>query len=295
MEGVIIKGIGGFYYVQAEDQHCYECKARGKFRLDEMTPLAGDRVLFDADEAQKKGYLLEILPRKNELKRPPVANVDQFVLVLAASSPKPDMLLCDKLLIQASCVKVDAIIVLNKCDEADDVIFEQVREDYAGLDYPFLYVSAKTGEGIDALSKQLLNRLSCFSGQSAVGKSSILNRLCSSFELETGGLSRKTARGKHTTRASTLMKLDYGEGYVLDTPGFSLLDIQDLPPEELALYYPEMQDYLGKCRFGSCQHVAEPDCAVKAAVAEGKISKGRYERYEQLMQEQTEKEKRKYK
>ena len=294
MNGVIVKGIGGFYYVQAEDGHVYECRGRGKFRLDQVTPVAGDHVRFEPTGESRFGYLYEIEERKNYMVRPPIANVDQFLLVLAASTPKPDMLLCDKLLIQAERVGVLAGLVLNKSDEADPFVMDDIRADYQNLPYAFFVTSAKTGEGLNELEQAMENKLSCFSGQSAVGKSSLINALCQSLELETGGLSKKTARGRHTTRASTLLKLEKTRGYVVDTPGFSLLELENLPQEEIQLYYPEMQPFRAQCRFANCMHIAEPGCAVKHMVEEGGIPKERYNRYKTLCQEQQKKQRKKY-
>lgn len=290
MQGRVIKGIGGFYYISAGAQ-VYECRARGKFRLDDIAPLAGDRVVFEPGSGEAFGYLTKILPRKNVLVRPPVANVDQFVMVLSAANPKPDFLLCDKLLLQAQRQSVAPLIVLNKCDIAEDDVMDSIARDYMG--YDFFIVSAKSGEGLDALKDALHGKLSCFAGQSAVGKSSLINALCRSFSLSTGELSKKIGRGKHTTRAAELLDMD-GNGYVVDTPGFSILELDEMPPERLQEYYPELSKYLGKCRFIDCLHDAEPDCEVKNAANSGEIPFGRYERYRAILAELIDKQKRKY-
>lgn len=294
MQGVILEGVGGFYYVENAEGDCYECRARGKFRLDQVTPLAGDRVQFEKTDHAMTGYLQTIEPRKNELLRPLVANIDIFILVLSASVPKPDFKLCDKLLIQAQRSKVKAAIILNKCDEADEIIVKEVRETYEHFVCAFIETSAKNGQGLEVVRELIQNKISCFSGQSAVGKSSLINSLCDTMQLETGRLSKKTARGRHTTRTTTLLKLNGIEGYVIDTPGFSLLDLNDLPAEEIQSYYPEIEQFGADCRFQNCLHRQEPECAVKNAVEKGLIHAGRYQRYLEIMEEQMNKEKKRY-
>lgn len=284
-KGVIVKGISGYYYVYA-DGEIHECRARGKFRLDGSTPLPGDFVEFEEGESLKDGYVLTILPRKNMLRRPPVANVDQLVLVVSASRPKPDLLLIDKLLVQADRAQVGALLVLNKVDVAEDKIVEQVEMNYADIPLTFCRTSAHARSGLIELEKHLGGKLSCFAGQSAVGKSSLLNALSHGFDFETGSVSEKTGRGRHTTRAVELRELDSdSNSFVMDTPGFSLLSLEDLPPEELSQHYMEMQALKGQCRFDNCLHVKEPGCAVKQAVDEGEISIGRYQRYLKILEE----------
>jgi ribosome biogenesis GTPase len=232
----------------------------------------------------------EILPRTNALLRPPVANIDLLVIVLSAGVPKPDFLLADKLLIQAHTLKIEPLIVLNKIDAAKDDITEEFVGDYAA--FRTLLASSRTGEGIDALEAALTNRVSCFAGQSAVGKSSLLNALFPELSLETGELAKKTDRGKHTTRQAELWP--FLGGAVLDTPGFSLFEMSELSQDALNLCYPEFSGVFTECRFTGCRHNAEPDCAVKALLLEGKLSKGRYERYLEIQKEIEEKRKHKY-
>ncbi len=282
LTGTVVRGVGGFYYVHARGQ-VYECRARGRFRLDEISPLVGDQVVIAPEEGKTTGFVTEILPRKNLLTRPPCANVDRFVLVLSAHLPKADLLLADKLLLQAALQKVEPMICLNKCDLASPDEIGALAKDFRALGAPVLALSAKTGQGMSELAGQLAGKISCFAGQSAVGKSSLLNALAPHLALETGGLSKKTARGRHTTRFSSLLPLC--GGYAMDTPGFSLLDLAPMPPSELAQYYPEMAPYLGRCRFEDCLHDAEPDCAVKEAVRNGAFPAGRYERYKELLHE----------
>lgn len=292
-QGMIIKGIGGFYYVRADHQ-TFECKASGRLRLGKLTPITGDWVRFSFDDSLKTGYILEILPRKNALLRPPVANVDQFVLVISASTPHPDFLLCDKLAIQAKKHEADLIFVVNKSDQGNADAFAEIVSQYSRICRCIIACSAKTGEGINELEEELRSKTSCFAGQSAVGKSSLINALCKSLHLETGGLSKKTARGKHTTRETTLFPLDGLEGYIMDTPGFNFFDLNDIDSENIQKYYPEYETYYGKCRFINCNHISEPDCAVKNAALSGEISKKRYERYQILFAETLSKEKKQF-
>lgn len=291
MQGTIIKGIGGFYTVDAHGER-YVCKARGRFRIGGMTPMIGDQVCFEAPSSQD-GFLLEILPRRNALTRPAVANVDQLVWIFSAGKPAVDRCLGDKLLTQAARLNVDALICVNKCDliKAEDEA--QWRDDYAPAGYDFLCVSAKTKRGIETLREKLSGKTSCFAGQSAVGKTSLINALCPSYALETGDMSEKIGRGKHTTRHVELLTLT-GGGFLADTPGFSLMDLTEIEPEHLGALYPEFEQVLDNCRFTHCLHESEPDCAVKAHLHNGGISRARYESYLSLLRECKERKKHKY-
>ena len=289
MQGRIIRGIGGFYDVLLEDGETVRCKARGRFRNEGVTPMVGDLVELSFPET---GFasMDDILPRTNALLRPPVANIDLLVIVLSASVPKPDFLLADKLLIQAATLKIEPLIVLNKIDAAKSEISEEFLDVYSA--FRTLLVSSRTGEGIDALEAALTKRVSCFAGQSAVGKSSLLNALFPQLSLETGELAKRTDRGKHTTRQAELWP--FLGGAVLDTPGFSLFELSELTQDELNLCYPEFQGVYTQCRFSGCRHNAEPDCAVKALLSEGKLSQGRYARYLEIQKEIEDKRKHKY-
>lgn len=288
-QGRIIKGIGGFYYVQGADGTVTECRARGRFRHDGKPPLVGDRVTI---LPQREGYALvdKILPRRNELVRPQAANIDRLIIVLSASAPQPDWLLVDKLLIQAKLSDIAPLLLLNKCDCADVDIQAAFLADYAAFET--LCVSAKTGEGLPRLRELLSDGVSCFAGQSAVGKSSLLNALIPGLALETGGLSRKTDRGRHTTRHAEL--LPFGAGALLDTPGFSLYAPEEMEQDALDACYPEFGSLPGQCRFAACMHVSEPDCAVKKMVGSGGMSRARYERYVQLAREFEQRRKHRY-
>lgn len=289
MQGRIIRGIGGFYDVLLDNAETVRCKARGRFRNEGVTPMVGDLVELSFPET---GFasMDEILPRTNALLRPPVANIDLLVIVLSASVPKPDLLLADKLLIQAQTLKIEPLLVLNKIDAAKQEITDEFLRDYAT--FRTLLASSLTGDNLEALKTALTGRVSCFAGQSAVGKSSLLNALFPELSLETGELAKRTDRGKHTTRQAELWP--FLGGAVLDTPGFSLFEMSELSQDALNLCYPEFSGVFTECRFTGCRHNAEPDCAVKALLSQGKLSKGRYERYLEIQKEIEEKRKHKY-
>lgn len=277
--GVIVKGVGGLYYARDEKGEVHVLRAKGKFRKQRITPMVGDRVHFTPGTGDEHGWVEEILPRESELVRPPVANIRHIVLVLAPQ-PAPDYLLIDTLIVMAVKQGIQPAIVVNKCD-LDEQLFEQVQRDYAGLGAPMLKVSAKTGEGMEALRELLKAGICCFAGQSGVGKSTLLSA-ATGLELETGEISRKISRGRHTTRHAEL--LFSGDYQVLDTPGFSLLELwEGLEPIQLKEYYPEFFPYEGECRFAPCYHLSEPGCAVLSAARDGHISHARLERYHQLL------------
>ena len=279
--GIIIKGIGGFYYVST-DKVTYECKARGIFRKNDVTPLPGDRVNFSVlDEDKKKGSLDEILPRSTQLTRPAVANVNQVVTVIATKSPAPDFLLLDKLLVTAAKEGIKAVICLNKRDLDVGDESERIFEAYKNAGYIFIKTSTKTGEGLDELEDKLKSMVTVFAGQSGVGKSTLLNSILKDPIMQTGDLSIRNDRGKHTTRHAELIPLVCG-GYIVDTPGFSSFELEDIGQNELQHYFNEFTDLYEGCRFSGCCHINEPDCKVKESVSSGFIDAGRYERYMEL-------------
>lgn len=280
MDGLILKGIGSFYTVLTSEGEIV-CKARGRFRLERIIPVAGDRVGIEFEKGQ--GRIATVLPRKNVLIRPPVANIDQLAVVITASAPKPDFLLADKLLLQAYMLGIEPLIVINKIDERDEELFRSVTDQYSSVGCEILAVSTYSGDGMDRLMELLAGKTTCFLGQSAVGKSSILNFLMPHLHLEVGTLAARADRGKQTTRHAELWMLENG-GAVMDTPGFYLLDLDALEPEKLSSYYPEMREHIPDCRFCACLHDTEPGCAVKPLIAEGKLSRGRYERYLELLE-----------
>ena len=280
--GRIIKGIGGFYYVLPDcGGPAVECKARGHFRKSGISPVVGDLVVY-ADQKEGHSVIEDILPRKNLLVRPSVANIDQLLIVISATAPAPDWQLVDKLIIQAVPAGIKPVLILNKSDTGGEDTVREFSRDYVPW-FQTAVVSAKTGSGKETLAEILKNRVSCFAGQSAAGKSSLINLLLPELSLETGELARKTDRGRHTTRRAELWPA-FG-GAVLDTPGFSLYETDLLEQTDLNRCYPEFGDSPEKCRFPSCMHVSEPGCAVKELVAEGKMSKARYERYTVLAKE----------
>ena len=272
MQGRIIRGIGGFYFVRDAQGVEYTLRARGRFRREHKTPLVGDEVVFTPGQGEEHGWLDEILPRRSECLRPPAANVS-LLLVVCAPEPLPDLMLIDRLIIRAKRGNMKAALIINKCD-LDPSLAETLSRQYAGAGVPILPVSAREARGLDALREIMRGELCCVCGQSAVGKSTLLNALC--------GLSEKIRRGKNTTRHAEL--IERGGVAVLDTPGFSLLELDgDMEPETLREWYPEFAPYEVRCRFDPCLHDREPDCAVRAAVEAGAISAERWERYRLLL------------
>lgn len=285
MTGKIIKGIAGFYYVHIEDKGVYECKARGIFRNQRIKPLVGDNVSVDIlDEQEKEGNITEIIPRKNALLRPAVANIDQALVIFAITKPDPDFKLLDRFLIRMEQQSLTSIICFNKQDIALEEEKDFIRRVYEPCGYPVLFLSAYREEGLEALKKLLTGRTTALAGPSGVGKSTLINALSPYAGMETGSISKKIERGRHTTRHSEIIALG-DETYIMDTPGFTSLHISEITKEELGGYYPEFKLYEPSCRFGGCAHISEPDCGVKTAVEQGKISRVRYGNYKVLYQE----------
>lgn len=284
INGKIIKGIGGFYYVDTE-LGIYECRARGIFRKDKITPLVGDRVKISiVDEESKKGVVEEIDKRYTELVRPPIANVDKVLIVFAITNPKPNLSLLDRFIVLAEKENLEIVIVLTKADLDEDSMLDELKGIYELSGYKVIPVSNKTKLNIDKIKEELKNNVVVFAGPSGVGKSSLLNEIDINFKLQIGEVSDKIKRGKHTTRHAELLKLECG-GMVADTPGFSSLTLDDIEDVELKSYFIEFDEF-DDCRFGSrCVHENEPSCSVKEAVEEGKISKKRYDSYIQLLNE----------
>ncbi|NLC67557.1 MAG: ribosome small subunit-dependent GTPase A [Clostridiaceae bacterium] len=282
LTGVIVKGVGGFYYVKAEDCKLYECKARGLFRKDRLTPLPGDKVGFsviNTDEGE--GFIEYIHPRKCQLVRPAVANVDQLAIVISVKDPRPDFLFLDKLIVIAQKENISPFICINKSDLDIETEYVRIMKMYKNAGFPVIAMSSKTGAGIESLRENLAGKITVLAGQSGVGKSTILNRIIGSWVMETGNVSERIKRGRHTTRHAELFQLSFG-GYVADTPGFSSLELIEIEAEELQYFYPEFSRYIGKCRFSSCNHVGEPGCSVKRDVDKGSVDQGRYLRYIEL-------------
>lgn len=285
MKGKIIRGIAGFYYVNTEKYGIIECKAKGIFRNKKVKPLVGDNVRIQIlDEEKGTGNIIEILERKNQIIRPAVANVDQAIVIFAASFPKPNLNLLDRFLLMMQEQNVPTRICFNKMDAVEEEDLKALVDNYKESGSNVFFTSAVTKEGMEELKSCLLGKTTVFAGPSGVGKSSVMNVICPQANMETGEISEKIKRGKHTTRHSELFHL--GEDtYVMDTPGFTSLNLPEIEKEELREYYPEFLPYQEQCRFLGCVHINEPKCAVKEALEEGKIAMQRYENYKQFFEE----------
>lgn len=285
IEGIITKGIGGFYYIDT-NQGIYECRARGIFRKNKITPLVGDNVKISiVDEENKKGVLEEIKERETELVRPPISNVNKAIIVFAIKNPNPNLSLLDRFIVLAERECLDIVIVLTKADLATDKELENLKRIYEMSGYKVIPVSNNENLNIDKVKEELKGNIVVFAGPSGVGKSTLLNHIDSKFQLQTGEVSDKIKRGKHTTRHAELLKLECG-GMVADTPGFSSLTLDDIEETELKDYFIEFDEFSDECKFGGrCMHENEPSCGIKEAVKDNKISKERYESYLQLLNE----------
>ena len=292
MKGKIIKGIAGFYYVHDGRSKIYECKAKGVFRNRNIKPLVGDDVEFMVlDEKEGTGNIDAILPRKNKLIRPAVSNVDQAVVVFAVTEPLPNLNLLDRFLVMMERQEIPVIICFNKIDLSGGKEIEELRAIYGPAGYTLHFISTYEAAGLEKLHELIAGKTTVLAGPSGVGKSSITNFLQPEARMETGVVSEKIKRGKHTTRHSELFFVENGT-YMMDTPGFSSMYIEDLEPNELKDYFPEFSEYEEECRFLGCIHVGEKVCGVKTAVADGKISRSRYDNYLLLYKEL--KDKRRY-
>lgn len=283
MRGIIVQGVGGFYTARdADSGEEYTLRAQGKIRRERLKPKVGDAVEFIPGEGEEQGWIRRIEPRRNELTRPPVANIDAVVIVVAAAAPEPDLMMADRLMINARRAGIDVQLAISKCD-LDAERAADIARQYRGAEASPLKVSAATGEGLDALRERLAGKVHALAGQSGAGKSTLINALYG-LSLETGGLSRRIERGKNTTRSCRLIPVA-GGGKVLDTPGFSLLETGLFDPVELKESYPEFGPCEGKCFFQPCFHATEPRCAVRDEVASGRIDAMRHERYMALLDE----------
>ena len=282
LHGTIIKGIGGFYYVEAADE-IYECKARGVFRKEKLSPLVGDKVTISINE-NAENTIDEIMPRKNALTRPPVVNIDNLIIVVSTVEPKPSTLVIDKLIAVAEHKNIEPIIVITKSDIASA---QEIFDIYTLAGFKTIIVSNETKDGVDEVKAVLKDKISALTGNSGVGKTSLLNNLDETLALKTAQISKKLGRGRHTTRQAELYRVC--DGFVVDTPGFSSFEIDKsdiIMKDELAYCFRDFSDYIEKCKFyPSCTHTADKGCAVVEAVNEGKISKSRHNSYVQLYNE----------
>ena len=289
MQGKIIKGIAGFYYVHVEACGIYECKAKGIFRNKKIKPLVGDNVLIDViDEDNKKGNISDILERKNELIRPASANIDQAMVIFAVKSPEPNYNLLDRFILMMDYQDVSTVVVFNKTDLVEEKDIEELRKIYEKCGCKVIFISAYDNTGIDILIDTLKDKTTILAGPSGVGKSSLTNIILPDRKEEgeiskTGDVSR-IGRGRHTTRHSEIFNVT-GSTYICDTPGFTSLNLPELEKEQVRFYFNEFDEYEGTCRFNGCVHINEPDCAVKMAVEKGVISRRRYTSYVELYEE----------
>lgn len=279
MIGKIVKGIAGFYYVHNQDKGLFECKAKGNFRNKKIKPLVGDNVVFDIiDEDKFLGNITEVLPRNNYLLRPEVANVDQAVIIFAVKDPEPNINLLTRFLIRMEKEGVETIICFNKEELVSGEECARLREIFAGSGCRIIFTSTYENTGIDELKTAIMGKTTVFAGPSGVGKSSTLNQIYPEALMETGNISEKIKRGKHTTRHSELFHI-CDNTYIMDTPGFTSLYLNEFDKDEIRFYFNEFAEYEGECRFNGCVHINEPGCAVKEAVLKGQINEQRYDNY----------------
>ena len=284
MQGRIIRGIGGFYYVYVSGKGILECKAKGVFRKNKLKPLVGDFVEVSLLSEEGKGNIDQVLERKNELIRPAVANIDQALVIFSVTGPEPNLNLLDRFLIMMQQKDIPCILVFNKSDLATEEERKALKDIYANSGCRIIFISAKLDQGIEEIREVLARKTSTVAGPSGVGKSSLINKLQSNINMETGSISEKIERGKHTTRHTEFISI--GEDtFIMDTPGFSSLAVFNMEKEELEQFYPEFDEYRDNCRFNGCSHTHEPGCSVKEAIEENKISRARYENYKLIYEE----------
>ena len=287
MQGKIISNISNLYYIEANG-NIYECNARGKLKLEDIGPTVGDEVEFNHEEK----IIEEILPRKTYIKRPKVSNITQMICVLSAKHPKPDLLMLDKQLAYAEYIGINTVIVINKID-LDCEKVDEIKEIYKNVGYKLIETNAKEKEGIEELKRALENNISVFSGNSGVGKSTLLNDIFNKEITKEGLISNKNKRGKNTTTNISLYKINENE-YIADTPGFSTFDINEIESKDLAEYFKEFKEHIKECEYIGCGHIKEENCGIKKAVAEGKISESRYQNFIRIYEDLKDKEEHKW-
>ena len=296
MRGIIIENISNLYKVKTEEGIIYEANARGKFKKDDITPVVGDFVeceVVKEDKEKDRVSIDKILDRKVYIKRPKLANISQIVLVVSSKHPKPDLLMLDKQLAFIEYLGIKALIVLNKTDLDKEKAFKQIKTVYEKIGYKVIETKAKEGVGIKELKKELLNNTNAFSGNSGVGKSTLINAIFDKDVTLEGEISKKSKRGKNTTTYTKIYEIDKNT-FIADTPGFSTFDISEIESKDLCLYFKEFKKYINDCEFVGCTHIKEENCGIKNAVKEGKIEQGRYDRFCKIYHELKEREKRKW-
>jgi len=292
LQGIVIANVSNSYEVKVEDK-IYICSARGKFKLEKISPVVGDKVEIEVlEESKKEGVILSILPRTTYIKRPKVSNITQIVFVLSLESPKPDLLLLDKQLAFAELNGIQSIICINKVDlkkKKNEDLLQEIEKDYTNIGYPVILTKAKEKEGIDLLKEKLQGKITAFSGNSGVGKSTLINSIFQKEITLEGIVSKKNQKGKNTTTAIRLYEIE-PQSYIVDTPGFSTFDLSEIESRDLEQYFIEFIEPRKDCEFIGCSHIKEQNCGVKKALEQGKISRGRYERYCKIYEELKEKE-----
>lgn len=286
-KGLIIKNVTNIYYIKSENE-IYECVARGKFKQEEITPTVGDNVEFDiVDEEKKQAVIENVIKRKNFSRRPKVANLTSIICVISAKLPKPDLLMLDKQLVFAEYLNIEPIIVINKKD-LDEIIAYKIKEEYSKIGYKVIITNALNGEGIKEIIKKIKNKkenqIIALAGNSGVGKSSIINAILNKEETVAGEISSKNKRGKNTTTITSLYEIE-DNIYLVDTPGFSTFDIDEIESRDLTQYFIEFIQYINGCEYQGCSHIKEQECRVKKALEEGKVSKERYQRYVKIYED----------
>lgn len=294
MQGIIVGNVSNQYLIEVENKTIYEAVARGKFKINEITPVVGDKVEIEMlDEIKKTAVITKILDRTNYIKRPKLANLTKLVFVISSKNPKPDLLMLDKQLAFAEYLGIDAIIVINKIDLEKEENIETIKEIYENIGYKVITTNAKQRQGIDELRKELVNNISAFSGNSGVGKSTLLNAIFEKDVTQEGQISIKNKKGKNTTTAIRLYEIEE-KTYIADTPGFSVFDIYEIATIDLYKYFIEFKEYEKDCEFVGCTHIKEKECGIRKALEEGKISNSRYQNYIKIYEDLKDREEHKW-